>query len=217
MGQIHRPWPGRNDRLSIDVRLLQDIEEATMIDSEPPPSVIAPLVARLDAERNGFWRRVDMSDELAEDIHNALDPYGAFLDLEEIHAVQRLRGWNRARYGSITVAARWLTAVRNLLDDLTLSLGDSCEDEFQEISQEHEWDLYVQVAARLFAGKTCGECNWCTALRLRDECDTALDAAGHEGGIYYRVYCLGQSVDEANAALHGADWRHRMFGSPRAA
>lgn len=208
MSQVHRPR--HSGKVAIDVRLLQEIEGAAMIDCEPPPGVIAPLAARFQAERDAY-RSPYLDDDLTAEVEKALHPYGAFLDLEEIHAVQQLRGWHRARYGRITVDAGHLSAVRNLLDDLTLSLGDSCEDEQRDCDPEWEPEIAAQIAESMARTGRCGECAWCTALWLRDECDAVLDAAGHEGGVYYRAYVLGQSVDEANSAVYGSDWR-RTFG-----
>src|SRR5262249_7526595 len=144
MSPIHRPWVGGT--VTIDVRLLEEIETATMIDEAPSPSVIAPLNARADELRDAY-RSPEDDPELVEAAQKAMD--WAFLNVWEAHAVQRLRGWHRTRYGRIQVSAGWLSAVRNLLDGLTLSLGDTCDEELTEISQEHDWDLFVTMAARI--------------------------------------------------------------------
>jgi len=127
MSQIRREcYPGP---VVMDVHLIEEIEGAVMLDCEPPPSVIAPLYARHEA-RLGWNAAPDRT--LDEDINEALDPWGGILALEEIHAVQRLRGWHRARHGSVTVDAYWLAKTRNVLDSLTFSYGEECDGTIED-------------------------------------------------------------------------------------
>lgn len=198
MGQIHRPRI--HGPAVIGVSLLDEIEGTLCIDCMPPPSVIAPLMARADAHHDEN-RDPEDDRQLVADTLRVLD--GEWLHLEEIHTVQRLRGWHRARYGAITVDAWWLAATRNLLDNLTLSLGSECDETLRELAYPGNEDLLAAAKRQMARTGYCGECQWCTVLRLRDETDTALDAAGYEGGVYYRAYCLGQSVEQINREVYG--------------
>lgn len=188
MSPIHRPCEHGN--VTIPVSLLQHIESAFWVDTAPPPDVIAAIVARIDAEgaRLNPWA----SPELEEAARKATDCQ--ILNVDEIHAVQQLRGWHRQRYGNITVDAWWLTAVRNMLDSLTLSLGEECDEMLREA--EYDPELHAQIKARMDRDQGCGDCQWCQALDLRDRCDAILDAAGFDGGTYYRAYCLGETQEQ---------------------
>jgi hypothetical protein len=186
MSPIHRPWP-TGGAVVIDVRLLDEVEAAFLIDCSPPPSVAAPLYQRKYAYEDTWPEPAPDDPTLEDDTREAFD--GSFADLEETHYVQQLRGWNRARHGRITVDARWLTAVRNALDGLTLSLDEECERELDHLDYPDGYELRAEVTKSMLRTGTCGECQWCTSLRLRDECDAILDAAGYHGGTYYEAYC----------------------------
>lgn len=180
--------------VSIDMGLLWAIEAAVGIDEAPPPSVIAPLVARVDIELDAC-RNPEDNDQLVSDALAAMD--GCWLRLEEVHAVQRLRGWHRQQYGRITVDAYWLADTRNVLDGMTLSLGSECDEELAQA--EYDPDLQAQIAARMKADRGCGECTWCRCLDLRDQCDAILDKAGYDGGSRYRAYALNQTAEQIDA------------------
>jgi hypothetical protein len=181
MSPVHRACePGH---VTIDVGLIQHIESAFWVDTAPPPDVIAPIVARIDAES----ARVNwVSPELEEAARKATD--GSLLDIDEIHAIQQLRGWHRQRYGNIVVDAYWLAAVRNVLDTLTLALGSECDTELKQAKADGG-DWYPEMQARMDREQMCGECQRCQAMDLRDRCDAILDAAGFHGGSRYRAYC----------------------------
>ena len=190
--RIHGP-------IAVDVRLIQEIEGAVMLDCEPPPSVIAPLWARAEALE---WN-APTDSACADDVDSALDPWGGILTLDEIHAVQRLWGWHRARHGRVTVDAYWLAETRNVLDNLTLSYGEECDQAIEDFGldgvttgepAEVDREIRAEVLAYLREYGTCGECNWCHVLRLRDQCDAILDAAGYYGGSYYDAYCRPVTV-----------------------
>lgn len=201
MSQIRRPCI--HGPAVIDVGLVDEIEGTLAIDCAPPPGVIAPLVARVDAHYDAHTDP-ERDKQLVEDAREALDC--EWLSLDEIHAIQRLRGWHRARYGKISVDAYWLAAVRNVLDTLTLSLDSQCDETLRELKYPGNEDLLADAKRSMRRTGRCGECQWCTVLRLRDETDSALDAAGYEGGVYYRCYVLGQSTEQANRAVYGERW-----------
>lgn len=175
----------------MDIGLIEEIEAAVMMDCEPSPSVIAPLYDRAEV--------CAPSDRtLNDDISEALDPWGGILSLEEVHAIQRLRGWHRTRHGNVTVDAYWLAETRNVLDSLTLSYGEECDGTIEDFGlgrvttgkpAKVDREIRAEVLAYLRKYKTCGECNWCHVLRLRDQCDALLDAAGYYGGSRYEAYC----------------------------
>jgi hypothetical protein len=203
---IHRPTPLRYVPVRIDVSLLEAIEELAAIDCAASPDVIANLWARADAEWDA-GRDPERDDKLCADVADALD--GHWLSLWETRAIQRLRGWHRARYGLIEVDARWLTAVRNVLDNFTLSFDDRCEETAEEYGIDRvrpvtgdspAWpgpaDARTEVLALMSAYNRCGECDWCRSLTLRTEVDAVLDAAGFDGGVYYRAYCLGETQEQ---------------------
>ncbi len=178
MSQVNRTCePGSID---IDVRLLQHVESAFWLDCAPPASKIARLVGivervgRHEAER---YPALVRAWEAASDC--------MILTVDEIYAIQRLRGWHRQRYGNIAVDAYWLTKVRNVLDTLALGLGSECDTELENATGE-PWHL--EMKSRMERGQGCGDCLWCQALELRDRCDAILDAAGYNGGSRYRAY-----------------------------
>lgn len=200
MSQIHRPWPRRGHSITIDVRLLEEMEELARMEEAPPPAVIAPLMRRLEATR-APWPAGVPDQTLDSCTYTVL---GGWMDLEEVYVMQRLRGWNRARRGTIVVEACWLTATRNLMDDFTYTVGERCEDEIEELRNEGQQagDLLAQALTRMAGPDTCGECDHCRALDLRDECDRILDAAGFDGGVYYYAYVRGETQAQL-AARYG--------------
>jgi hypothetical protein len=205
MPPIHRP--AHYGTVKIDVSLLERIEAVAAIDCAEPPDVIAKLWARAKADRDD-GRDPEYDSPLVAETKEALD--GHWLSLWETHAIQRLRGWNRARYGMITVDARWLTAARNVLDDFTLSFESNCDETLREYGLDlvraaaapdrSGWPSFeserAEILVPLTARGLCGECTWYCALLLRDEVDAVLDATGFDGGVYYRAYCLGETQEQ---------------------
>ena len=173
MSPVHRACePGR---VTIDVGLLQHIESAFWVDTAPPASKIARLVGIV--ERVGR-HQADQYPALVWAWEAASD--GSLLTVDEIHAIQQLRGWHRQRYGNITVDTCWLAEVRNVLDTLTLALGSECDTELENAKRDgDEW--YPQIQARMDREQMCGECQWCQAMDLRDSCDAILDAYNEQG------------------------------------
>src|SRR5690242_17350894 len=98
MGVINR-WDAHG-KITIPVFLLQQIESAFWMDCAPDASKIARLVAII--ERVGY-RNAYNYPALAYAIREAED--GLLFDLDEVYAIQRLRGWHRQRYGDIVVDA----------------------------------------------------------------------------------------------------------------
>lgn len=127
MSQVHRYC--QEGPVTVDISLIQWIESVTNVDGAPPPGVISPLAARVEDDRDDM-RNPEYDEDLVADTRKALD--GCWLYLDEIHAIQRLRGWHRARYGRVTVDAYWLARARNVLDNLTLSLEGECEEMLEE-------------------------------------------------------------------------------------
>lgn len=193
MPPIHRAL--QHGTVTIDVRLLEEIEGLTQIDDAPEPSVVASLWARAEALRDA-GQDPEFDDELYNDVHEAFD--GCWLKIWEAHVVQRLRGWHRARGGQVACDAWWLSAAYNVLDDFTLGFNSGCDETLEELGLDQVRPapgpsvLPVDRAAVLASmndGRGCGECDWCTALRLRDEVNDVLNAAGFDGGSRFRAYC----------------------------
>jgi hypothetical protein len=182
----------RGRQVTIDIRFIQEIEEALSMDCAPPPSVIAPLAVRAGL-RLPPWRPVPFDEHLEEDSLKARQESGTWLELEEIDAVQRLRGWHRNRYGNVTVDAGRLEDVRYALGGLREALNDECDQTAEEYgisrvglessddSARREWRdfrwIRSQVIASMSADETCGECHWCWIRRLHIECCRLLEAA----------------------------------------
>jgi hypothetical protein len=193
----------RKGPVSMNISLIEEIEAAVMIDCEPGPSVIAPLFARAEALLE--WN-APSDPTLDDDVRAALDEWGGVLMLEEVHAVQRLRGWHRTRSGSVTVDACWLAEVRNLLDSLTFSYEEECDQTLKDYGLDRVRpvdtlpdgpdgpEVRAEVLVYFRKYDSCGECNWCHVLRLRDQCDAILDAAGYYGGSRYEAYCKPRPV-----------------------
>lgn len=176
MPQIQR-WS--SGTLPIPVWLLEEIEHTLNMDAAASRAeVIAAVAANKDTE-----------------VHD-------LLHVDEVDAVQKLRGWHRARRGTIVVDAHDLSRVRNLLDTLTYDTAE-CEDHLEELQHElegvpandrhsaHADDLetlirFVEPAIK--AREACGQCEKCRVLALRDLVDELMDAAGLPGGIYYETY-----------------------------
>jgi hypothetical protein len=162
--------------IEIDIRLIAEVEELACIDCEPGPEVVAPLMARADALR-AEWRDPELDDDLCADVHKALDPYGSYLNIAEIHSVQRLRGWHRVKYGTVAVDLRWFTEVRHLLSNLAMGTDSDCENELRSMCHPGEWDLHAASIKRMITDGTCGECKWCWTIRLLNEFDDARGTA----------------------------------------
>lgn len=175
MGQILRYHRGT---LTVPARVLDDIDWVLDMDTAAARRDVLAAVATLgDDGRDVTY--------CGPDVHDYLRP-------REVDAVQRLRGWNRLRHGSITVDAGLLCDVRNLLDTETFQ-RDSCDAFLSELDDEIgmlDESTQGAYAASLRAERDalavflaeptgiCGRCPWCQALALRDVLDELLNAAG---------------------------------------
>jgi len=186
----------RGRQVTIGISFIQEVEEALSMDCAPPPDVIAPLAVRAGL-RLPAWHPAPYDDELEQDSLKARQESGTWLELEEIDAVQRLRGWHRARYGNVTVEAKRLDDVRYALGNLREALEGECDQTMEEYgisrvgiessedSARREWRdfraIRSQVIASMSADETCGECHWCWIRRLHIECCALLEAATAAG------------------------------------
>lgn len=183
------------DLIMIDVGLIEEIEAALAMDCAPPPDVIVPLAARAGLNLPP-WRYAPYDDQLEQDSINARQESGTWLELEEIYAVQRLRGWHRARYGNVKVRRSHLADVRHVLGNLRMSLDSECDSTAEEygidrvspVSAEElarrEWrdfrDIRSQVLTSMMTDdETCGECDWCWVRRLHITCSALLEENGN--------------------------------------
>ena len=177
--------------VTIDARLLAEIEAVLMMDVAEPPGVVAPRAARRweIRQRPTVWeggRPVALDFGPEPEVHD-------YLDVDDVHAVQRLRGWHRVRHGRITVSAHWLCETRNVMDGLTLAGMAECSDLLADLERDDA--DYAAVFAAVDEDRwNCGLCETCRLLRLRDEADAALDAAGYGGGPYYEAYAGGRTL-----------------------
>ena len=86
-----------------------------------------------------------------------------------------------------------------MLDNLTLSLEGECEEMLEEYGLSRvgvipqfpvppQWQsAHVRERAAILKSMqetdTCGECQWCQALRLRDRCDGILEQRRRRRGL----------------------------------
>lgn len=161
----------------VDVGFIQHIECALAVDCADSPSIVAPLI-----ERDRSRRSLTDAEQRALDaeIDRARD--GSWLELWELHAIQRLRGWHRVRYGSVTVDRDTLADVCRVLDVLTCALGNECDETLCEVGVDQVrvapvadtefWPANWRglVLASMRETGYCGDCLWCQVCRLYDQC-----------------------------------------------
>ena len=173
-------WRHDRGRLTVPASTLTDIDWVLDMDTASPRSTVIAALA-------------------LEDPRDAA-PVHEYLSAAQVDTIQRLRGWNRLRHGSITVDAGLLSGVRNTLDSETFH-RTQCEDFLDELRDEIGMsspgqESYAAVLQTEFAaieprvenGGVCGRCPWCQALALRDVLDELLDNAGFHGGSRYAAY-----------------------------
>jgi hypothetical protein len=190
------------EKILVDIGLIAEIEEALCMGDAPPPDVVAPLAARIEAHRAAFGNPY-LDEELQEDIRRVLQPqFGCFLELWEIHAMQRLRGWHRARFGTVEADARWLAEVRDVLYRLWHELSDECEQEVEHYGldrvspaatrklADREYPSFREARSSVLASMTagwrrwqCGECKSCWVISLHERCATILDHSGDRRAV----------------------------------
>lgn len=162
--------------VDIDVGFLLNVECTLAVDCAESRDVIVPLI-----ERDRSHRSLTDAEQRALDteIDRATD--GSWLTLWELYAIQKLRGWHRVRYGSITVDREALRSVCRVLGDLTCALGSECDETLREIGVEQvrieevkdpEWlaPWRGEVLAKMRATGYCGDCLWCQVCHLHDQC-----------------------------------------------
>jgi hypothetical protein len=164
--------------VTVDVGFIQQIESALATDVCPSPDVVAPLAER---DRNRWGLTPQEERALGDEIQRAMD--GDWLELWEVHAIQRLR------YGSVAVDRDALREVCLVLDGLTLSLGSECDETLREVGVDlvrtgpvDDPDFWPAnwrglVLASMKATGYCGDCLWCQVCHLHDQCSALLDAA----------------------------------------
>jgi len=167
--------------VTVPVGLIEHIESALAVDACESPSVIARLA---EQDRNRCRLNALQERALDEKIRYAMD--GDWLELWEVHAIQRLRGWHRLRYGSVAVDRDALREVYLVLGGLTISLGDECDETLREVGVDRvrtgppaEWiaDWRGEVLAAMKAAGYCGDCLWCQVCSLYDKCGAILGYA----------------------------------------
>jgi hypothetical protein len=161
----------------LSAALLRDIYWVLDMDTAEPRGVVKPMADEIHAE----WaagRDPDRDPELIVRLGDV--SVHDWLRLMEVDAVQRLRGWHRLRYGTVTVDARDLCEVRNIINALTLSWS-TCEAFIDDL----DGDERESAEAALARGECCYRCRWCEFLVLRDRIDVMLDDQGFVGGPYY--------------------------------
>lgn len=180
----------------LDIGVLQEIESCLCLDTFDP-AVVWPLIRREEAQEHRGWPPAPADPDLEDDIAKALD--GEWLYLYEIAPLLRLRGWNRLRYGQITVKVRDMHDASWALGLIVGGLGGECEDQLRQLDYEGDGiaEIREAVKAQLAKDGTCGECLWCQVRRLSLAIDMAMWDAGVELGLEFRMYVLGQPHAQA--------------------
>lgn len=171
MCQIRRYATGP---VRISAHLLTELDWLLDMDTAAPRATITPLADRL----RDYNRDLDYDTDIdcTEGVHG-------YLRVLDVDAVQRLRGWHRLQYGTVTVDARWVCEVRNLLDGLLYSWGVECEDYLETLNYDPAERAIVGDAVK--DGRCCNRCVWCQFLVMRDRLDVLLDAQGIRAPSYY--------------------------------
>lgn len=160
----------------IDAHLLTELDWLFDMDQAAPRSTVKAIADQITerlrqsgAVYDDVWKMDEAEDE-AEGVH-------AYLTVQEVDAVQRLRGWHRLRHGPIDVDAGALSEVRNLLDRLTQSWA-GCEENADGNPYSYDDAELAFVQAQLRKGEICYRCVWCQFLIMRDRIDYLLDQQG---------------------------------------
>jgi hypothetical protein len=191
MGQIIRHDVGT---ARMPVTLLQDIEWVLDMDTASSRDVVWPLAAQLQIYDRDL--SLDRERDCVEGIHD-------WLRVCEVDAVQRLRGWNRLRYGTITVSAANLCTVRNLFDTLLYEWSE-CDDYLLGLDDGDPAEVTI-VRRAVKEGVCCNRCPHCKFCLLRDRIDVLLDRQGFSGGSQYQAYAAPRAYDP------DAIWRDQVL------
>lgn len=188
MGQITRHHWGP---MTVDVQLVRDLGDYLNMETAAPREEVVALRDDLiasGAPHHVWWEPYQVHDERG---------------VETVDAYQRLVGWNRTRYGNVTVPADALCVIRNQLDADLLNGTQECEDLAEELRGELDdfddpgtGEFLAEVEGSIASRGWCDRCEWCRTILLRDRCDLSLDAAGFDGGVYYRTFMRGITSDE---------------------
>jgi hypothetical protein len=172
MPPIHVHYTGA---VTVDARLLNDIDWVLDMDTAAPSGAVAPLIAQMDAVV-AAGQDPDLDLDLLLAVRSR--PRHDYLGVVAVHEVQQLRGWHRLRCGPVTVDAGRLSAVRNILD-VELYNRAGCEENLDDGGWTEDDPQYLAIKAAVDAGQCCNRCSWCRALLLRDRIDAVFAAAGY--------------------------------------
>jgi hypothetical protein len=182
--------------VKVDAHLLTELDWLLDMDTAAPRDVVAPLAAHL----RDYHRDTDLDYE-----HNHVEGVHDYLTVLEVDAMQRLRGWHRLRYGTLTVEARWLAEVRNALDLLVLGgYGEECEDYLSQL--DYDPAEHAIVKAAVDAGERCYRCEHCQYVVMTSRLDVILDAQGFVGSPNYQAYAKPARDYDPEAI-----WRERVI------
>lgn len=187
MGQILRSHRGT---LTVSTRLLTDLEDILVPDDGASADDAAAIMERADQIRAAHGDP-DLDPDLRQQAHD-LDQHWLF-NVADVHALHQLRSTAATNGDEATVDAHWVSRVRNAVDALILS-WTSCEEFLDDLVAEGLTadPLTNSVREALTNNVACAHCERCQFMSLRDRLDESLDAAGFDGGPYYRTYVLGE-------------------------
>lgn len=181
----------------IDAYMLTELDWLLDMDQAAPRNTVAGIahdIAALLRKPGAVYADVWKLDE-ADGIHD-------YLTVQEVDAVQRLRGWSRLRHGPVDVDAGALSEVRNLIDRLTMS-WQGCEENADGNAYDYPPAELPFVKAQLAKGEICYRCTWCQFLVMRDRIDYVLDRQGFTNRSPYIEF---QTEDP------DVIWRERVIG-----
>ena len=176
--------------VTIDIGIIDWIDSVLCMDLAPPRGVIEALHDREQAHYDA-WTNPDADDQLVEDIRKALD--GGWLQLDEVRAFQRLRGWHRVRYGNVTVPREHLADAAYMLGCISSDYADECDQTLEDYGLSRvgppedpywvtgpHWPSRIRERAGVLKSMaergTCGECTYCQIVSLREQCYAILNA-----------------------------------------
>jgi hypothetical protein len=183
----------------IDAHMLTELDWLLDMDQAADRATAEPIAAQIAAllrQPGAVYADVCHLDE-AEGIHD-------YLTVQEVDAVQRLRGDHRAGSGPVDVDAGALSEVRNLLDRLTMS-WQGCEENADGNPYDYPPAELAYVRAQLAKSppEICYRCTWCQFLIMRDRIDYLLD---QQGFTDRNAYIAVQTEDPEVV------WRERVIG-----
>jgi hypothetical protein len=169
-------------QVTVPAALLADIDWVLDMDTAAPRSQVVAFMADVAAVKT---TGKDPAREQGLIDRALTDPVHDWLNPAETSAVQKLRGWHRAKRGTVVVDAGLLAEVRNIFDGLAVEF-DSCESYLDLL--EPDEPIYPVVKAAVDTGTCCYCCSWCKYVVMRDRIDRFLDRAGLYGGSQYESH-----------------------------